>query len=78
MSMLSGVRYNLRGTSSQGRLRYGERMKIAEVETLDHLREYMAERLPTAKVVYENGEVLIKTGLDIDLGNYLYPIDSED
>ena len=53
-------------------------MKIAEVETLDHLREYMAERLPTAKVVYENGEVIIKTGLDIHLGNYLYPIDSED
>jgi hypothetical protein len=53
-------------------------MKLAEVETLEHLREYMAERLPTAKVVYENGEVLIKTGLDIDLGNYLYPIDSED
>jgi hypothetical protein len=53
-------------------------MKLAEVETLEHLQEYISERLPTAKVVYENGEVIIKTGLDIDLGNYIYPKDSED
>ena len=50
-------------------------MKIQEVETLEHLREWVKENLPGALVELSDKDVIIRTGLDIDLGGYLHPIE---
>jgi len=53
------------------------KLKVEDLETLDHLREYVEERLYGSTVVLDGDEVVIRTGLGIDLGNYLYPLDEE-
>jgi hypothetical protein len=54
------------------------KLKVADLETIDHLREWVDERLYGSVVVIDtNGEVVIRTGLGIDLGNYLYPLHEE-
>jgi hypothetical protein len=55
------------------------KLQVADLETLDHLREYVEERLTGSTVVIDtNGEVVIRTGMGIDLGNYLYPLNEEE
>jgi hypothetical protein len=55
------------------------KLKVADLETIDHLREWVDERLYGSVVVIDtNGEVVIRTGLGIDLGNYLYPLNEEE
>jgi hypothetical protein len=55
------------------------KLKVADLETIDHLREWVDERLYGSTVVLDtNGEVIIRTGLGIDLGNYLYPLNEEE
>ena len=55
------------------------KLKVEDLQTLDHLREYVEERLTGSTVVLDtNGEVIIRTGLGIDLGNYLYPLNEEE
>jgi hypothetical protein len=53
------------------------KLKVEDLETLEHLREYVEERLYGSTVVLDGDEVVIRTGLGIDLGNYLYPLDEE-
>jgi hypothetical protein len=55
------------------------KLQVADLETIDHLREYVEERLTGSTVVLDtNGEVIIRTGMGIDLGNYLYPLNEEE
>lgn len=55
------------------------KLKVEDIETLDHLREWVDERLHGSTVVLDaSGEVIIKTGCGIDLGNYLYPLGEDD
>lgn len=55
------------------------KLQVAELETLEHLREYVEERLTGSTVVLDKtGEVIIRTGMGIDLGNYLYPLNEEE
>ena len=55
------------------------KLKVADLETIDHLREWVDERLHGSVVVLDtNGEVVIRTGMGIDLGNYLYPLNEEE
>jgi hypothetical protein len=55
------------------------KLQVADLETLDHLREYVEERLTGSTVIIDtNGEVVIRTGMGIDLGNYLYPLNEEE
>jgi hypothetical protein len=54
------------------------KLKVEDLETLDHLREYVEERLYGSTVVLDGDEVVIRTGLGIDLGNYLYPLNEEE
>jgi hypothetical protein len=55
------------------------KLKVADLETIDHLREWVDERLYGSVVVIDtNGEVVIRTGMGIDLGNYLYPLNEEE
>jgi hypothetical protein len=58
----------------------GNKMKlqVADLETLEHLREYVEERLTGSTVVLDGDEVIIRTGMGIDLGNYLYPLNEEE
>jgi len=53
------------------------KLKVEDLETLEHLREYVEERLYGSTVVLDGDEVVIRTGLGIDLGNYLYPLNEE-
>jgi hypothetical protein len=57
---------------------YTMKLQVADLETLDHLREYVEERLTGSTVVLDGDEVIIRTGLGIDLGNYLYPLNEEE
>jgi len=52
-------------------------LEISDVETLEHLREYIQERLTGSTVLLDGDEVIIRTGMGIDLGNYLYPLNEE-
>jgi hypothetical protein len=54
------------------------KLKVEDLETLEHLREYVEERLYGSTVVLDGDEVVIRTGLGIDLGNYLYPLNEEE
>jgi hypothetical protein len=54
------------------------KLEISDVETLEHLREYIQERLTGATVLLDGDEVIIRTGMGIDLGNYLYPLNEEE
>jgi hypothetical protein len=58
----------------------GSKMKleVTDVETLEHLREYIQERLTGSTVLLDGDEVIIRTGMGIDLGNYLYPLNEEE
>jgi hypothetical protein len=55
------------------------KLHVADLQTIDHLREWVDERLHGSVVVLDtNGEVVIRTGMGIDLGNYLYPLNEEE
>ena len=55
------------------------KLNVADLQTIDHLREWVDERLFGSVVVIDtNGEVVIRTGLGIDLGNYLHPLNEEE
>jgi hypothetical protein len=54
------------------------KLKVEDLETLEHLREYVEERLYGSIVVLDGDEVVIRTGMGIDLGNYLYPLNEEE
>ena len=55
------------------------KLKVEDLQTLEHLREWVDERLYGSVVVLDtNGEVVIRTGLGIDLGNILYPLNEEE
>jgi hypothetical protein len=57
---------------------YKMKLQVADLETLEHLREYVEERLTGSTVVLDGDEVIIRTGMGIDLGNYLYPLNEEE
>jgi hypothetical protein len=51
------------------------KLKVEDIQTLEHLRVWVDERLNGSTVVIDDsGEIIIKTGCGIDLGNYLYPL----
>ena len=54
------------------------KLNVADLQTIDHLREWVDERLHGSVVVLDGDEVIIRTGLGIDLGNYLYPLNEEE
>lgn len=54
-------------------------MDIAEVETKEDLQKWIVQFFPDAKVELSSEGVIIKTGADVAMGGYLYPIkDKED
>lgn len=54
------------------------KLKVEDLQTLEHLREYVEERLYGSTVVLDGDEVVIRTGMGIDLGNILYPLNEEE
>lgn len=52
-------------------------MDISEVETVSELRQWIIQFLPNATVQLSDTDVIIKTGLDVAMGGYLYPIERE-
>jgi hypothetical protein len=49
-------------------------MDINEVETIDDLRKWIVQYLPDAVVQLSDKDIIIKTGMDVAMGGYLYPI----
>jgi len=49
-------------------------MDIAEVETKDDLQKWIIQFFPDAVVQLSDEGVVIKTGADVAMGGYLYPI----
>jgi hypothetical protein len=49
-------------------------MDIAEVETKEDLQAWIIQFMPEAKVELSSEGIVIKTGMDVAMGGYLYPI----
>jgi hypothetical protein len=49
-------------------------MDINEVETKEDLQKWIVQFFPDAKVELSSDGVVIKTGADVAMGGYLYPI----
>jgi hypothetical protein len=58
----------------------GGRVKTQAIsgDTAKELREFILSFLPNAIVDTSGSEVIIKTGLGLDMGDYLYPIEDEE
>lgn len=57
------------------------RLEVKDIGTVNDLQEWVNERLWPAKVVIDsNGEVVIRTGLTVEMNGEMYPLewDSED
>jgi hypothetical protein len=53
-------------------------MKIQEVETITDLCQWLSDNLPTARVTMDTyGDIVINTGLNLDMGGYLTPREGE-
>jgi hypothetical protein len=52
----------------------GVKVDINEVETYKDLQAWIVQFLPEATVQLSDNDVIIKTGLDVAMGGYLYPI----
>jgi hypothetical protein len=52
-------------------------MDFNQVETVSELRQWIIQFLPNATVQLSDTDVIIKTGLDVAMGDYLYPIERE-
>jgi hypothetical protein len=50
---------------------------INQVETYKDLQKWIVQFLPNATVQLSDNDVIIKTGLDVAMGGYLYPIERE-
>ena len=55
------------------------RLEIKDLETIDNLREWVDERLWPAKVELDsNGEVIIRTGLTVEMNGVLLPLEQDE
>jgi len=46
--------------------------------TFDDLTKFITKVFPNALIVATEGEIYIQTGLALDMGNLIYPIDEEE
>lgn len=49
-------------------------MDFNQVETYKDLQEWIVQFFPDAVVQLSDRDVIIKTGMDVAMGGYLYPI----
>ena len=49
-------------------------MDIAAVETKEDLQAWIIQFMPDAKVELSSEGIVIKTGMDVAMGGYLYPM----
>jgi hypothetical protein len=49
-------------------------MDIAEVETKEDLQAWIIQFMPDAQVELSLEGIVIKTGMDVAMGGYLYPL----
>lgn len=55
------------------------RLEVKDLETIDNLREWVDERLWPAKVELDtNGEVVIRTGLTVEMNGVLLPLEQDE
>ena len=52
-------------------------MQLQEVETVNDLQAWVNENLAPGKVVLDGGEVVIRTGLTVEMNGVLYPLEWE-
>jgi hypothetical protein len=53
-------------------------VKLAEIDTIQELREWVKENMPNALVVDCDDEIVIQTGLVSTMGGYLHEKEAED
>ena len=53
-------------------------MNLAEIDTIQELRQWVEENMPNALVVNCDDEVVIQTGLVSTMGGYLHEKEGED
>lgn len=49
-----------------------------DIQTLEQLGEMIREIMPNALIVDTEGELIIQTGLNYDMGNLLTPLSAEE
>ena len=52
-------------------------MTLDEIDTLNDLKIWLSENMPTAKLAEGEGGITISTGLESTMGGYLSPIERE-
>ena len=54
------------------------KLYVKDIETINDLQAWVDERLAPSKVVIDsNGEVIIRTGLTVEMNGVLYPLEWE-
>jgi hypothetical protein len=52
------------------------KLYVKDIETINDLQAWVDERLAPSKVVIDgNGEVVIRTGLTVEMNGVLYPLE---
>ena len=52
------------------------KLYVKDIETINDLQAWVDERLAPSKVVIDsNGEVIIRTGLTVEMNGELYPLE---
>ena len=52
-------------------------MTLDEIDTLNDLKIWLSENMPTAKLAEGEGGITISTGLESTMGGYLSPIEGK-
>lgn len=53
-------------------------VKLSEVETLHELKEWLKGNLPNGLIVETEGEIIIHTGLTVEMNGEIIPLDLEE
>jgi len=54
------------------------KLYVKDIETMSDLQAWVDQRLAPSKVVLDsNGEVIIRTGLTVEMNGVLYPLEWE-
>lgn len=52
--------------------------RLEQCETIAELIDLINQQIPTARVLFIESEIVIKTGLEVSMGGYLHKIGEDD
>lgn len=56
----------------------GALVMARDCETIAELIDWINNQIPTARVLFIEGEIVIKTGLEVSMGGYLHRLEEEE